>query len=268
MSTHSSQQFDIIALVKNPFKYLYQQTSFDRVAILLAFLSLISILMSEDRVRSIFIGAFSSLVIILFVRLCIYSVRNRYKGNPCCHKGQEATSLMMQLANEMSIKLCPNKPLDITPNLVGARSTPWPFFSGWRFYLGGRVHIGCILLYRLDDLGVKCVIAHELAHLKKGHSVKVLLSFLLCVFVLIYWMISNSTPIIPILLTSVVWTFIYSLISWHHEYEADAVAADYVGKKEMANALKEVADIIYRPGDTLAHPSFKKRITRLLSDKV
>lgn len=224
--------------------------------------------MSEDRVRSIFIGAFSILVIILFVRLCIYSVRNRYKGNPGCHKGQKATSLMRQLANEMSIRLCPNRPFDITPNLVGARSTPWPFFSGWRLYLVGRVYIGCILLSHLDNLGVKCVIAHELAHLKKWHSVKVLLSLLPFVFVLIYWMISNSTPIIPILLASIVCIFIYSLISWHHEYEADTVAADYVGKKEMANALKEVAGIIYRPGDTLAHPSFKKRITRLLSDKV
>ena len=71
---------------------------------------------------------------------------------------------------------------------------------------------------------------------------------------------------IPILLTFTIGTLVFSLVSWRDEYEADAAATEYVGKKDMAYALEQVAKHIYRPGDTLAHPSFKKSISRLLSE--
>ncbi len=264
----SNLQSDIIRGVKNRLERLYHQTTFDRLIILLASLSLVIILVSAAQVRALSIGAFSILVIILFIRLLIYSFRSRYKGNPGCHRGQVIMSLMAKLANEMNVKLHPTRSLDIVPDLIGACSVPWPVFSGRRVHFRGRVRIGCTLLYGLDDLALRGIIAHELAHLKKSHSIKVLLSFLLFVPVLSFWIVSDSTPIIPILLTFNIWALVLSLISWHHEYEADAEAAEHVGEKDMAYALEQVAGLIYRPGDTLAHPSFKKRISRLLSDDV
>jgi Zn-dependent protease with chaperone function len=178
---------------------------------------------------------------------------------------------MTKLANEMNVRLHPTKSLEITPEFRGASSAPW-FFSGYKVHFRGRVRIGCTILCGLDDLALKGILAHELAHLRKRHSVKGLPSLLLFVPVLVYWIVSKSTPIIPILLTFAIGTLVFSLVSWHHEYEADAVAAEYVGKeyvgkKDMAYALEQVARLMYRPGDTLAHPSFKKRISRLLSEE-
>ena len=83
----------------------------------------------------------------------------------------------------------------------------------------------------------------------------------------VYWIVSGSTPIIPILLNFAIAALILSLVSWYHEYEADAVAAEYVGKKDMAYALEQVAGIMHRPEDTLTHPSFRKRISRLLPEE-
>ena len=253
--------------MKNKFKHLCYQASFDRLIILLASLSLVIALVSAGQVRTVSIGIFSILVIILFIRLIIYWSRSSHKSNPDCHRGHEAMNIMAELANEMNVKLHPTKSLEIVPELRGAKSTPLPFFSGCKVHFAGRVRIGCTILCGLDTLALKGILAHELAHLRKNHSVKGLPSLLLFVPVLAYCIVSRSTPIIPILLTFAIGTLVFSLISWHHEYEADAVAAEYVGKKDMVYALEQIARLIYRPGDTLVHPSFKKRISRLLSDK-
>lgn len=175
--------------------------------------------------------------------------------------------IMVDLASKMDVKLHPTKSLEIVPELRGARSAPHPFLSGYKVHFGGTVHIGCTILCGLDNPALAGILAHELAHLRKGHSVKVMLSFLVFIPVLVYWSVSESWPIIPILLTFAIWALVLSLISWQNEYEADAVAAEYVEKKPMAYALKQVARLIDRPGDTLTHPSFKKRISRLLSEE-
>jgi len=123
------------------------------------------------------------------------------------------------------------------------------------------------MLCGLDNLALKGIFAHELAHLRKRHFAKGLLSVLVFIPVLIYGFVSSFWPIIPIVLTVTIWVLVFSLISWHHEYEADAIGAEYVRKKDMAYALEQAAGLIHRPGDTLVHPSFKKRISRLLLDK-
>jgi len=253
--------------VKNRFKHLCYQASFDRLIILLGSISLVIALVSSGQVRAASICIFCILVVILFIHLFIYLSRSLRKGNPNCHRAQEAMNIMVELANEMNVKLHPTKSLDIAPELKGAISTPRPFFSGYKFHFGGTVRIGCTILCGLDNLALKGVLAHELAHLKKRHSIKGLLSLLTSIPVLVYGFVSGSWPIIPILLTVTLSILVFSLISWHHEYEADAVAAEYVREKDMAYALERVAGLIHRPGDTLVHPSFKKRISRLLSDK-
>lgn len=267
MSTQPSRQFDIITVVKNRFKHLRYQASFDRLIILLASVSLVIALVSSGQVRTVSIGILTILVIILFIRLFIYWSKSSRKSNPDCHRGHEAMNIMAELANEMNVKLHPTKSLQIVPGLRGANSAPLPFFSGCKAHFGGTVHVGCTILCGLDNLALKGILAHELAHLKKWHYARGLLSFLVVIPVTVYGFVSKSMPTIPILLTITIGILVFSLISWRHEYEADAVAAEYVGKKDMAYALEQIARLIYRPGDTLAHPSFKKRISRLLSDK-
>ena len=263
----SSLRPDIITAVKNRFKHLYYQASFDRLIIMLACIALVIALISTGQLRTVSIGTFSILLVILFIRLFIYSFRSRHKVNPDCPSGREAMSLMAKLVNEMNIKLHPTKSLEIAAEFRGASSAPRPFLSGCKVHFGGRVRIGCIILYGLDNLALNGVLAHEFAHLKKRHFVKGLPFPLLFTVVLVYWIVSGPTPIIPILLTFAIGALILSLVSWYHEYEADAVAAEYVGKKDMAYALEQVAGIMHRPGDTLTHPSFGKRISHLLSEE-
>jgi Zn-dependent protease with chaperone function len=175
--------------------------------------------------------------------------------------------LMAKLASEMNVRLHPAKWLEIVPELRGARSIPW-LFLGWKVHFRGRVCIGCTILCGLDNIALKGIIAHELAHLKEKHFLRFLAFLLLFFAVLVYLYVSKSTTACLLtLLTVTIEILVYSLVSWRQEYEADAVAAKYVGPKDMAHALEQVARLMYRPGDTLTHPSFKKRISRLQSEE-
>jgi len=184
-----------------------------------------------------------------------------------CHRRQETMNMMTQLAHEMNVRLHPTKALQIAPGFRGVSCNPLPFLSGWRVYLGGTVRVGCLILCNLDNPALRGMFAHELAHLRKWHSLKILpclVTFIL-VAVLVYLFVTKS--IIPIFLTVTVGILVFSLISWHFEYEADGIGSEFVQKKVMANALEQAAKVIARPGHSLTHPSFEKRISRLLSDK-
>jgi Zn-dependent protease with chaperone function len=259
-------------MVKNRLKCLYYQASFDRVIILLASVSLVVALVLAQ-VKRVSIGIFIiSLVVVLFIRLAIYLLDIRPKRNPDCLRRPEAMKLMTKLANEMNVRLHPTKSLEIIPELRNASCKPWPFISGWKVHSRGRVRIGCTILCGLDNVALEGVIAHELAHLKKRHFLRFLaflLPFLLVFFaVLVYLDVSKSTTAFLLtLLTVAIGFLVYSLVSWRQEYEADAVAAKDVGPNDMAHALEQAARLIDRPRDTLSHPSFKKRISRLLLDE-
>lgn len=259
--------------MKNRFKYLCYQASFGRLIILLMSVSLVIALVSAGELRTVSIRIFSILVIILFIvlfiRLVVYWPRSSRKSSSDCHRGQETMNIMLELANEMNVKLHPTKSLEIVPGLRNAKCGPRLFFSGYKAHFGGTVYIGCTILCGLDNAALKGILAHELAHLKKGHFARIFLSFLVFIPMLVYGFVSKSWPVIPILLTSLIWLLVLSSICWQREYEADALAAVYVEKKPMADALEQLARLIYRrgPADTFTHPSLKKRISRLLSDE-
>ncbi len=251
-------------MVKNRFKHLYYEASFDHLVILLVSIALVIALLSVAEIRPVFIGIS---VIILFIALFRFLPRNLRKDNLNCFRRQETMNIMAELASEMNVELHPTKSLEIAPGLESARSEPRPFFSGYKLHYGGTVHIGCTLLCRLDNRALKGVLAHELAHLRKRHSIKGLSPFLMFIPILVYGHIATSWPIIPLLLTFTVCILVISLISWRNEYQADAIAAEHVGRMDMVYALEQVARLIYRPGDTPTHPSFKKRISRLSPSK-
>ena len=217
--------------------------------------------MSPRQVKAVTIDIVYVLVAILIVRFVAYSIRNRGKNELACPLSQRVAGILDQLANEMNVKLHPTKSLVIESGYHGADAFPRPFFVGGRIHYGGRVRIGCSVIQSLDDIALKGVLAHELAHLKKKHSAKALPFFVLSGAVAMYCIV--SVYVIPFFLTIVVGILVLSIVSWHHEYEADAVAADCVGQKGMVYTLEHVTLVIHRRGDTLTHPSFAKRITHL-----
>ena len=164
----------------------------------------------------------------------------------------------------MTVELNPNKPLEISSKFTGAGSTIRLFFSNYRIRLGGRIYVGCRLLSDFDNVAVNGVLAHELAHIKKKHYITdLVLIYSFIIPPMIYYFILRPGPIIPYFLYLAVGILVFSFISWHQEYAADAIAAEFVKVNNMTYALNQTAGFMYRPGDTLLHPSFKKRITRL-----
>jgi len=169
----------------------------------------------------------------------------------------------------MDVKLHPTKSFKIALGLKGAQSWPNPFCSRCKVHYGGIVIIGYTILCGLDNIALKGVLAHELAHIKKRHFAIIFLVFLpVFIPMFVYGFVSKSWLIIPILLifiiSFIIWIPVLSKISHRQEYEADAIAAEYAGgEKSMAYALEQAAKFIDRPGDTLSHPSFEKRIARL-----
>lgn len=264
----SGHQSAIITAMKNRLKPLWNQASFDHLILLLMSVSLVIALASAGRVREFSIVIFGFLVFVLFfIRLPIFWFMSWRMGVVDCHRRQETMNMMTQLAHDMNAKLRPTKSLEIAPRFRGASSNPWPFLSGCRVNLGGTVRVGCLILCSLDNAALRGVFAHELAHLKKGHSIKILLCLVVFAITALLVGLLVTKPIIPILLIFTAGILVFSLISWHFEYEADGIGADFVQKKNMVNALEQAAKVIGRPGNSLTHPSFEKRISRLLSDK-
>ncbi|HEX7474666.1 MAG TPA: M48 family metalloprotease, partial [Dehalococcoidales bacterium] len=117
------------------------------------------------------------------------------------------------------------------------------------------------------DSALRCVLAHELAHIKKKHSIVLgILVLVLIGGVVVSAMYSGN--IILFLLVILVGAAIISVLSWYDEYQADSVAAKVVGSTEMASALRQVSALLNRGKDSFTHPSFEKRISSLTgSDK-
>lgn len=260
-----TRRLDIIIVMKNKFKYLYYQASFDHLVLLLLCISLVIGLVWAGQVRIVSLGVFVVLMIVFCVRLIGEGPRDSHKTSSECLRGQETMSILVELSNRMHVRLHPTKSLEIVPGLRNAKARSRPFFSGPRVHFGGTVQICCTILCGLESPALGGVLAHELAHLKRRHLSKALLSFLSFIPILVYGLVSRSVTLIPILLSCAVFGFVISLVSWHNEYEADAVAAEYVGKEQMAYALEQVAQLLHRRRDTYTHPSFKRRISRLLS---
>jgi Zn-dependent protease with chaperone function len=123
------------------------------------------------------------------------------------------------------------------------------------------------MLCTLDNPALRGIFAHELAHLRKWHTVKILLFFVAFILVLVLVYLFVTKTLIPFALTFTIGALVFSLIAWHFEYEADGVGSDFVQKECMANALEQAAKVIARPGHSFTHPSFKKRISHLLSER-
>jgi Zn-dependent protease with chaperone function len=229
----------------------------DRILIIIIIICFCVILATNNQIKSYTSYIVIGLSIIFLFRVLITMFR---RNGLACKRKDIAVDTLKNLAQQMDVKMDASKSLNIEPKFRSAQAISFPFQA--RF-----VRVGCNILCGLDDTGLKCVLAHEVAHIKKNHTLKTLYLFALFIPVIVYSSHINSLPWVYIFLTLFIFGFVTSVISWHHEYEADAIAAKYVGNENMANALEKVSHLINRPGDTLAHPSFAKRISRVSSLK-
>ena len=240
----------------------------DRIFILIAIACLIVILVL---IRPVAIG-YEYLAGVLFLfylsRISPYlfhAIRTYFKNkllnSPDFSRTQEASKMISELVYAMHIE---NKQiiLKVVPRFNGAQSDD------------KTIELGSHLLNGLGDTALRGTLAHELGHIKRGHSKKGKNSLLVFVPALLFLLISSMFPRVSefligiIVLLFLAGLLVWSLLSWNREFEADEEAAECVGQCDMASGLHEISTRIYRPWGTLEHPSFKNRILRLSPDFV
>ncbi len=134
-----------------------------------------------------------------------------------------------------------------------------------------RVFITENLLNVMDSDEVVGILAHEIAHCKKRHITKTLLtSVFLVIFgvILLLYLLQRIDPLGAILLTAVILRVldkVYLALMRKFEYEADLIGAKMVGVETMISALKKLGekDIGKLSEIYSDHPSIKNRIKRL-----
>lgn len=142
------------------------------------------------------------------------------------------------------------------------------------------IYISDYLIENLKPVEVEAVIAHELAHAKKRHLLKVLLFTLTFVLtgmnLLLYSWVKRANPISHITtIAGILFLLAVSVASTplvrRFELEADALSAKTLGSPEpMISALQRIAELNLTPtkypriiGWGLPHPSTETRIEKL-----
>lgn len=144
------------------------------------------------------------------------------------------------------------------------------------YVIGKTIVLGTELLNRLTFEQRQAVVAHELGHIKKKHSMLSAFSLLLIVTVAIYCFSNFYVPtffiesqIYPMLFfvmntTSVVFVLMAFIpISWYFEKKADEVAAEFVGKEHIKSALLAITDEKHFKEPSETHPSVQERIKNI-----
>jgi len=162
---------------------------------------------------------------------------------------------LSNLAKMMGIHLDGEDVLKVAPQWINAGAT-----------IDGKIILGQIVADEFDREARKGVLAHELAHLRAKHSMKnVTVLFLTFIPVLFLISVLHLPGPVNLLLVFSAYGLILPMVSWHSEYEADAIAATFVGINPVIRGLRKLAEVkqtdISR--DTYSHPSISNRISRL-----
>lgn len=165
------------------------------------------------------------------------------------------------IADRMRVSLDVAFPVELSPAWRGARAMA--AVAGGR---GNRIRLGGALARSLSAGALDGVMAHELAHLKCRHWELLLLG---CVLAALGGVALGLALDLPTALRMVVGGMVPILsaasLSWIAEYEADRVAARYVGYDVMALTLRELRDSGFRTRAEFTHPPDSSRVRRLLS---
>jgi Zn-dependent protease with chaperone function len=228
----------------------------DRVVILAAIFVCLAFMLIIRSMLVGYVSIFAAVFIYLLTRIILVNVKGEHLRIPNCQRSQEALSIFTALVKTMQVDVPSTDPFEILVQFNWART------------VGKTVQLGSTILYGLDDIALKGVIAHELGHIKKNHSIKAKMSYLIFLPAVVSLgfinisIFAGGITIILILVGIIAWSF----LSWQREFEADAEAAKWVGPNTITHALEESSKFIYRPGGTLDHPSFRNRILRLSPD--
>lgn len=166
---------------------------------------------------------------------------------------------LSSLAGRMKVVLDPSIPVEIAPSWRGARA-----MVAARGRRGNRIRIGGALAERLSPDALEGVMAHELAHLRCMHWELLLACSSLATLAGIAVGLAVDLPMaLRVLFGGGVLILSTAALSWLAEYEADSVAAQYVGYDVMALTLRELRDSGFRTRAEFTHPPDGSRVRQL-----
>jgi len=137
------------------------------------------------------------------------------------------------------------------------------------YVIGKSLVLGIGLLEKLSFYELQAVVAHELGHIKRRHTIiKCILPIPFLVILMLSWLRFNppiffSESITRIILNIAGLAFLLLVmipINWYIEFDADKFAANLVGKDHIRSALLKIVDkeTIEEPSET--HPSIAERV--------
>lgn len=140
--------------------------------------------------------------------------------------------------------------------------------DGWRNAgaMAGNIIVGTPIVEEFNVEARKGVLAHEVGHIRGRHSAKQSIAMASAYGMLALFLSSAQFPlIVDVLVLFSGMALSMSKVSWACEFDADAVAARYVGSGTMISALRALSgdDDESRRRDTWSHPSMARRIARL-----
>lgn len=159
------------------------------------------------------------------------------------------------VAKTMGVRLEGEGILKVAPQWSNAGAT-----------IEGKIILGQIVADEFDREARRGILAHELAHLKAKHSMRSFaVLFLASIPVLLFILLLHLPGIVNLLLMFSAYGLILPMVSWRLEYEADAIAATFVGSIPVIKGLRKLAEVkqINVSRDTYSHPSISNRLSRL-----
>ena len=123
------------------------------------------------------------------------------------------------------------------------------------------VVVGKNFMRKLNSEQQLAVLAHECAHIKKKHHLKSMIFLTLSLF---FFLPLLELPIVMSAIALLAYIFVSSVpISWRNEFEADRIAAEFVGKETVISTLLAISTEKNRDETSESHPSITKRIKKL-----
>jgi Zn-dependent protease with chaperone function len=160
----------------------------------------------------------------------------------------------LKCAQSYGVKLDKKRPFSLVANLDNA------FADG----SSRSVAFGDRLYYRLGREERFATLGHELTHLKKNHSLWMMVVIMLAsISVISVLSRSNADSAIVLLTTASLGIFLFTALSWISEYEADEGAVRLFGKQATLSLLRKLRPPSQWHKASASHPSISQRIARI-----
>jgi Zn-dependent protease with chaperone function len=159
------------------------------------------------------------------------------------------------LAKMMGVRLEGEDILKVAPQWINAGAT-----------IDGKIILGQVIANEFDRETRRGILSHELAHLKAKHPMKHFAILLLAFIPVFFFILLLHLPaFVDFLLVFSAYGLILPEVSWRLEYEADAIAATFVGINPVIKGLRKLAEAKHADvsRNTYSHPSISNRISRL-----